>query len=265
MSPAPGIMEKSTPPLLELRNVTVRYGTPERGSLVLKDLDLILGVHEILAIVGKSGAGKTTLLKTVAGLIKPTTGEVLVDGRSALFPGRDRGLVFQQYCVFPWLTVRGNIELGSRCGSDTSNEIVEDEVESLLEATKLLDYQHRYPSELSGGMQQRVAIARTLAADPRVLLLDEPFGALDAITRIQMQELVRSIFKTIRQGILLVTHDIREAVLLADRVGLMSSKPARIVSEWEVPNPRSARGPMDLEAAQSDLVKEILDLLSQES
>lgn len=258
-------MENSHQPLLEFRRVTVRYGPSALGPVVLEDVSLELGAHEILAIVGKSGAGKTTLLKTAAGLIHPVTGAILVDGSASLGPGRDRGLVFQQYCVFPWLTVRGNIELGSRCGSDTREEVVAAEVHRLLEATKLLDYQDRYPSQLSGGMQQRVAIARTLAADPRVLLLDEPFGALDAVTRIQIQELVRSIFKTIRQGILLVTHDIREAVLLADRIALLSGKPARITAEWKVSQPRASKGPMDLAPVQAALVREVLDLLSREA
>jgi ABC-type nitrate/sulfonate/bicarbonate transport system ATPase subunit len=221
----------------------------------LRGISLSCGTGEIVSIVGRSGCGKTTLLRAVAGLKAYDRGSIRVDGREIDGPSKDRGLVFQQYSIFPWLTVSGNIEFGSRCGRPSDD--VEGEVTRLLAATGLQDHSDKYPSALSGGMQQRVAIARALAADPKLLLLDEPFGALDAVTRIQMQVLIRSIFETLRQGILLVTHDMREAVLLSDRIVVLSGSPAEVRAEHCVPNPRQFNNPLHLGAVEESLVMEI--------
>lgn len=249
--------------LLRIEDVSVGFKQIRKFVEILSSINLTCKIHEIIAIIGKSGSGKTTLLKTIAGLIQPNSGKIYLNDKQISGPSRERGLVFQQYCVFPWLTVRGNIELGSKCGLDTRPEVLSSEIEHLLEATGLTEHQHKWPSQLSGGMQQRVAIARTLAVDPQLLLLDEPFGALDAITRLQMQQLIQSIFKTIKQGILLVTHDIREAVLLADKVALLSGSPATIEELWKVPLPRSSSNPLKLPIEQEKLVNNIFSLLYQ--
>lgn len=251
--------------LLNIANVSVGYQQNYRYVDVLSNINLTCRIHEIVAIIGKSGSGKTTLLKAVAGLVPVHSGTILLDGKPISKPGRERGLVFQEYCVFPWLTVRGNIELGSKCGTDTRHEVVNSEVERLLNATALTEHQNKWPHQLSGGMQQRVAIARTIAADPSLLLLDEPFGALDAITRLQMQKLIQSMFKTIRQGILFVTHDIHEAVLLADKVALLSGSPATIRKVWEIPFARSSSNPLKLPIEQEKVVSEIFILLQEDN
>jgi len=249
---------------LEIQDLSVGYYEEDEYVDVLSKVYLSCNVHEIVAIIGKSGSGKTTLLKAIAGLIPIRDGKVILDGKLVIGSARERGLVFQEYCVFPWLTVRGNIELGSKCGADTRPEVVKDEVERLLKSTGLLEHQYKWPSQLSGGMQQRVAIARTLAADPLLLLLDEPFGALDAITRLQMQELIQSIFEEIKQGILLVTHDIREAALIADKVALLSGSPATTSKVWNVPNPRSSTNPLKLPPEQERVATEIFTLIKAE-
>lgn len=245
--------------LLEVKNLSVNARNGHER--ILESISFNCCEHEIVAIVGKSGAGKTTLLRTISGLEDILTGEIRLYGEPIRGPSRERGLVFQQYCVFPWLSVRGNIEFGSKSGTDTNPEAVTNEVNRLIEAIGLYGHQDKWPSQLSGGMQQRVAIARTLAADPQVLLLDEPFGALDALTRIQMQELIKAIFKEMKQGIIIVTHNIHEAVSLADKLLLLGDRPARIVSEWEIPEPRSNKSPTSLSPAKEKIISTVFSLL----
>jgi ABC-type nitrate/sulfonate/bicarbonate transport system ATPase subunit len=192
------------------------------------------GVGEVAVFLGPSGCGKSTILKAVAGLLPPTKGEILVDGRLITGVGRDRGMVFQAYTSFAWLTVRRNVEYGLRLRGVPKAErrTLSDKY---LAAVGLTDFADRYPKDLSGGMKQRVAIARTLINEPRLVLMDEPFGALDPQTRWGMQGLLLDVSRTEDNTILFVTHDVSEAVYLADTVYVLSARPARILHRVDVP------------------------------
>jgi len=207
----------------------VRDGAPTRA---LERTDLEVQDNDFICILGPSGCGKSTLLRIVAGLDRPTTGRVLLDGQAVERPGPDRGMVFQSYTLFPWLTVRENILFGSRSTPEKAEELVA--------RIGLRGFENHYPKMLSGGMQQRTALARALANDPKILLLDEPFGALDNQTRALMQELLLGIWEADRKTVLFVTHDIDEAIFMANRVAVMSARPGRIKTELriELPHPR---------------------------
>jgi ABC-type nitrate/sulfonate/bicarbonate transport system ATPase subunit len=189
---------------------------------------------EIVVFLGPSGCGKSTILKAVAGLLPPTEGEVLVDGHVVDDVGRDRGMVFQAYTSFGWLTVRENVEYGLRL-KGTPNAERRKISDTILQEVGLADFANRYPKDLSGGMKQRVAIARTLVNSPRVVLMDEPFGALDPQTRWGMQSLLLEISRAENNTILFVTHDVSEAVYLADTIYVLSARPARILHQVDVP------------------------------
>jgi NitT/TauT family transport system ATP-binding protein len=191
-------------------------------------------VGEFRVLLGPSGCGKSTLLRMIAGLDKPTSGQVLVNGEIVTHPGKDRGMVFQKYTSFPWLTVSDNIAYGMKINGVPEAQRKET-VDRLLKSVGLTEFADVYPETLSGGMQQRVAIARTLALRPSVILMDEPFGALDAQTRSDMQLLLLQIWDETACTILFVTHDVEEAVYLADRIFIMSSHPGTIVEDVEVP------------------------------
>ena len=207
----------------------VRGGAPTRA---LERTDLEVQDNDFICILGPSGCGKSTLLRIVAGLDRPTTGRVLLDAQAVERPGPDRGMVFQSYTLFPWLTVKENILFGSRSS--------EGKAVTLIEKTGLRGFENHYPKMLSGGMQQRTALARALANDPKILLLDEPFGALDNQTRALMQELLLGIWEADRKTVLFVTHDIDEAIFMANRVAVMSARPGRIKTELSIglPHPR---------------------------
>jgi ABC-type nitrate/sulfonate/bicarbonate transport system ATPase subunit len=215
-----------------------RIGHAPTRALEPIDLDII--DNDFVAIVGPSGCGKSTLLRIIAGLDRPTSGRVILDGRKVGGPGSDRGMVFQSYTLFPWLTVRDNIAFGlrERRVSKTDRRKIAD---GFIRQVGLLGFENHWPKQLSGGMQQRTAIARALANDPRILLLDEPFGALDNQTRALMQEMLLSIWERDRKTVLFVTHDIEEAIFLASRVIVMGARPGRIKTEIAVnlPHPRS--------------------------
>jgi ABC-type nitrate/sulfonate/bicarbonate transport system ATPase subunit len=205
----------------------------------LRPVSLAVADNDFIAILGPSGCGKSTLLRIVAGLDAPTTGRVLLDGAPVTGPGADRGMVFQSYTLFPWLTVRQNICFGLREKARPQSE--QDEIAAhYIGRMGLAGFEHHYPKMLSGGMQQRTAIARALANDPKILLLDEPFGALDNQTRALMQELLLGIWEAERKTVLFVTHDIDEAIFVAGRVVVMSARPGRIKAEVAVdfPHPR---------------------------
>lgn len=189
---------------------------------------------EIVVFLGPSGCGKSTILKAVAGLLPPTQGEVFVDGNLVTDVGRDRGMVFQAYTSFGWLTVRENVEYGLKLQGMSKSERREIS-DSILKSVGLADFADRYPKDLSGGMKQRVAIARTLVNKPRVVLMDEPFGALDPQTRWGMQSLLLEISRSENNTILFVTHDVSEAVYLADTIYVLSQRPARILHKVEIP------------------------------
>lgn len=213
---------------LQLCNITMTFRT-RRGETVtaVDDLSLEVGDREFISIVGPSGCGKSTLLRVAAGLIRPDIGSVLLDGQPIKGPGADRGMVFQSYTLFPWLTVQGNVEYGLRLKGLRAAERAQ-LAREYIARVGLTSFEQSYPKELSGGMMQRVAIARALANDPKVLLMDEPFGALDAQTRSIMQEILVTIWQQTPKTILFVTHDIDEALFLSNCVYVMSARPGRI-------------------------------------
>jgi len=226
-------------PKLRLKNLSVtytdRYG---RGTEAVRDVSLDIadkpGLGEIVVFLGPSGCGKSTILKAVAGLLLPTSGEVLVDGHPVTGVGLDRGMVFQAYTSFGWLTVRGNVEYGLRLRGVSKAERRE-KADKYLKEVGLYDFADRYPKALSGGMKQRVAIARTLINEPRLLLMDEPFGALDPQTRLGMQGLLLDVSRVEDNTILFVTHDVSEAVYIADTIYVLSARPATILHRVDVP------------------------------
>ena len=218
--------------VLELTKVFPTQRGP--GTVAIERIDLNVEAGELVCIVGASGCGKSTLLEIVAGLTEPTSGEVRVDGKRVVGPGPDRGLVFQSYSLFPWRTVAENVAFGLEL-SGTPKKQIAARVAELLEVMQLSDWAHARPHQLSGGMRQRVAIARSLATQPEVLLLDEPFGALDANTKGLMQEFLRSIWRQLGTTILMVTHDVDEALFLAQRIYVLASHPGRVKREIEVP------------------------------
>ncbi|TPI31812.1 ABC transporter ATP-binding protein [Mesorhizobium sp. B3-1-6] len=211
-------------------------GEPVRA---LQPVDLAVAANDFITILGPSGCGKSTLLRIVAGLEAPSTGRVLLDGKAVTRPGPDRGMVFQSYTLFPWLTVAENIGFGLREQGRPERERNEI-VASYVDLVGLKGFENHWPKQLSGGMQQRTAIARALANDPEILLLDEPFGALDNQTRGLMQELLLGIWERRKKTVLFVTHDIEEAIFMASRVIVMSARPGRIKSDVPVdlPHPR---------------------------
>lgn len=192
---------------------------------VLKDINLEIEEGEFVVIVGHSGCGKSTLLKMIAGLETNDTGELSVDGKEISGPGMDRGMIFQEHRLFPWLSIEKNVQLGLKGLSKEEKRKLSDQY---LELVKLSEFKKAYPSQLSGGMSQRAAIARSLVSQPEILLLDEPFGALDALTKIELQEEMLKIRERFHNTMIMVTHDIEEAVYLADRIVVMSARPGRI-------------------------------------
>ena len=199
----------------------------DRDVIALKDINLEVAESEFVVIVGPSGCGKSTLINIIGGLDEATEGEVKIDGRDVVEPGADRGMVFQGYSLFPWLTVQKNVEFGLKMKKVSKAERAKIALE-FIELVGLKGFEHALPKQLSGGMKQRVAIARTLANHPEVLLMDEPFGALDAQTRVVMQELLAKISRETKNTILFITHDIDEAILLADKIYVMSRRPGTI-------------------------------------
>jgi NitT/TauT family transport system ATP-binding protein len=223
------------PARLVLTNVEKTFQSRNGTVQALHDINLTLADGEFLSVVGASGCGKSTLLRIVAGLELPTSGTLTLDNAPLQGPGRDRGMVFQQYTLYPWLSALANVEFGLR---HLPKKQRADVARRFLDVVGLTDFAGSYPLQLSGGMQQRVAIARALALRPSILLMDEPFGALDAQTRSLMQELLLSIWERDRLSVLFVTHDIDEAIFLADRICVMATKPGRIREMIDVPLPR---------------------------
>ena len=218
-------------------DVAMRFRTRRGEVRALQQISLAVPDGQFACIVGPSGCGKSTLLSVAAGLVTPTEGDVLVDGKPAYSPGADRGMVFQSYSLYPWLSVRRNIEFGPEIKRVAVADRRKTSAE-LIHLMKLDGFADAYPKALSGGMKQRVAIARALASDPEVLLMDEPFGALDAQTRQIMQELLTDIWQRYRKTVLFVTHDIEEAIFLGDVIYVMTSRPGRIRTTLKVDIPR---------------------------
>ncbi len=232
--------------LVEMRSVSVIYpsGVGSRDVPALQDIDLRVETGELLAIIGPSGCGKTTLLNLIAGFVHPTSGCVELDGHPVLEPGPDRAVVFQDAALFPWLCVTGNIDFVLRMQHRPKADRAEI-TRHMIDLVGLAGFERAYPHELSGGMRQRVAIARALALEPRVLLMDEPFGALDAQTRERLQDELLRIWQETGSTIVFVTHNVEEAAYLGDRVAILSSHPGTIIETVTVglPRPRSRLAP----------------------
>jgi NitT/TauT family transport system ATP-binding protein len=235
-------------PKLVVRGVTKSFEANRgQGVLALESIDLEVPENQFATIVGPSGCGKSTLLSMIGGLDEPSTGTILVDGQPVAGPGRDRGMVFQSYTLFPWLTVRQNVEFALRPEAGLSKKDRRQITEEHLRMVGLEGFFDSYPRQLSGGMQQRVAIARALSYRPKILLMDEPFGALDAQTRSTMQELLTHVWETHKITVLFVTHDVDEAVFISDRVLVMTARPGRFKDDVNVELPR----PRDFEMMAS--------------
>lgn len=225
---------------IEITGVTKRFEKKEGEFLALDTVNLGVEQNEFICVVGPSGCGKTTLMNIVAGLHKPTTGTVKVRGEVVTGPGKGKGVVFQQYALYPWLTVRKNVEFGLQMNH--ADKVKRKETaEKYIRLVGLEKFADSYPKELSGGMKQRVAIARAYATNPEVLLMDEPFGALDAQTRAQLQENLLNTWQTERKTCFFITHDVEEAVLLSTKIIIMSAGPGRIreIVDVNLPYPRT--------------------------
>ena len=239
-----------TQPAVAIRGVTKRFHT-DRGEDVtaLHDVNLTINAHDFITVVGQSGCGKTTLLRMLAGFDKPTEGEILIDGRSVNGPSPERGVVFQKPQLYPWLNVRRNVEFGLRMqGVDAARR--QRVANEYLSMVGLSDAADRKPYELSGGMQQRAQIARVLAADPAVVLMDEPFGALDALTRENLQVELRRIWQEKRKTVFFITHSVDEAIFLGTRVVVMSAHPGTVLMDIPVDVPRDPKHPEDIDAVR---------------
>ncbi len=246
---------------ISLASVTKRFNTGDSVVTALDEINLVVHEKEIVTLVGASGCGKSTLLNLIAGFETPTIGQVLVDGRSIEGPGPDRGVVFQQTALFPWLSVEDNIAFGLTLRANHGKADRRQVVERMLQRTGLSPFRERRPAELSGGMRQRAAIASVLAINPSTLLMDEPFGALDSLTRSIMQDFLLELWEEQRKTVVLVTHDIDEAIYLADKTVVMTAHPGRICEVIDVNLPRPRRYDMRSEPpfiALRDHVTEIV-------
>jgi NitT/TauT family transport system ATP-binding protein len=213
------------------------FKTETKEIIALKNIQLSIPKGQFVCLLGPSGCGKSTLLNTIAGFIEPTSGDITVDLQKIIAPGPDRGMVFQEYALFPWMTVEENIAFGLEIKGINKSEI-EIISDKLLTKLGLIDFKHRFPKDLSGGMRQRVAIARILAIDSPIMLMDEPFGALDALTRRTLQDELLRIWTELKKTILFVTHSIDEAIYLADRVIIMTYRPGTIKKDIIINLPR---------------------------
>ncbi|MBK5527432.1 ABC transporter ATP-binding protein [Pseudomonas sp. TH08] len=248
-------------PRLQVDKVSLRYKKPDGGTFTaLEEVSFEVPDQQFAVLVGPSGCGKSSLLYLTAGLAEPTSGEIYVGGQQVQGPGADRGMVFQSYTLFPWLTVRQNVEFGlKRRGLPAARR--KEIVDYYVNEVGLAGFADSYAKQLSGGMMQRVAIARALANDPQILLMDEPFGALDSQTRLQMQQLLLRVWGNSKKTVLFVTHDIDEAILLGDRVYVMGAKPGRIKQILDVPIERPRSLDMVMERSFIDMKRQIFGLL----
>jgi NitT/TauT family transport system ATP-binding protein len=255
------------PPVLEVVDVGKAFPSRRQEFRALEGVTFSCAEGELVSLVGPSGCGKSTLLHIIAGLEQPSAGCVLVDGRPVTGPGPERVVVFQRDTTFPWLRVEENVLFGATLRANRngrrSQAAARERCDALLELVGLAPFRRSYPRQLSGGMRQRVALARALMCQPRLLLMDEPFGALDAQTREEMQGLLLAVCARQRTTVLFVTHDVEEAVYLSDRVLVMGIAPGRIVAEVEVPLPRPRPLEVKLEAAFNEVRREVLGLLYQ--
>jgi len=249
---------------IDCRHIGVVFGSGDARTEAVEDVSLTVEPHEFVSLIGPSGCGKSSLLSIVAGFTKPTRGTATLDGVPIRKPGAERGVVFQQYSLFPWLRVRENVEFGQKMAG-VSRAKRESTARTLLGLAGLLAFENHYPDQLSGGMKQRIGIVRALAANPRVLLMDEPFGALDTQTRTVMQEILTNMWQRFRLSVLFITHDIEEAVFLSDRIYVMTARPGRIKAEIRVPLPRPRTPAMFDTPEFVELVQRLKNLIREES
>jgi NitT/TauT family transport system ATP-binding protein len=244
---------------IQINQVSKIFSSSGREVVALDDINLDIRHGEFICLLGPSGCGKSTLLNAVAGFSLPTAGNILVDDNPVLLPGPDRGMVFQEYALFPWMTVEKNIAFGLEIQKQHKAQIT-GKVDALLEMLKLQDFRDRYPKDLSGGMRQRVAIARVLALDSPIMLMDEPFGALDSLTRRNLQDELLRMWMEFKKTIIFVTHSIEESVYLADRIVVMTYRPGKIKKDVSVAMPH----PRDPSSAEFNKLKKELTLLVME-
>ncbi len=225
---------------VKIENVVRTFDTRKGEMVALNGVNLDIMENEFITVVGPSGCGKSTLLNIIAGLLEPTSGKVYCDGHEVVGTGTERGVVFQQYALFPWLTVKKNVEFGLKI-QGMSKEDASATAMKYIKMVDLEDFANHYPKELSGGMKQRVAIARAYAVNPSVLLMDEPFGALDAQTRTQLQEELLQTWQKEKKTCFFITHDVDEAIILGQKVVIMSARPGRIkeIVDVNIPYPRN--------------------------
>jgi NitT/TauT family transport system ATP-binding protein len=251
-------------PKLEIRGLGKTFKTRSGELKALEDVNFEIAENEFVSLVGTSGCGKSTLLNIVAGLDHPTEGGAWLDGEPITGPGRDRGMVFQSYTLLPWLNTRQNVEFALR-GEDMTRAERRDAANQQLELVGLSEFGDAFPSQLSGGMRQRVAIARALSYRPEVLLMDEPFGALDALTRRVMQELLTEVWERHRLTVLFITHDVEEAIYISDRVLVMKNRPGKIKEEVEIDLPRPRDFAMISGGHFAELSRRVLEPIHMES
>ena len=249
---------------LSIRGLGKTFVTDRGETVALKGVDLDVGENEFVALVGTSGCGKSTLLSIAAGLETQSAGTMRMDGADIEAPGLDRGVVFQSYTLLPWLSAQANVEFALKASGKSASEAAA-VARDHMHLVGLDGFEKAYPAELSGGMKQRVAIARALAYRPKMLLMDEPFGALDALTRHHMQELLTGIWEKHRLTVLFITHDVEEAVYLSDRVAVMTNRPGRIKLVVPITLPRPRRYTMTASAEFQSLHREVMEAIRSES
>jgi NitT/TauT family transport system ATP-binding protein len=249
---------------ISVRNAGISFLASDRVVEAVRDISVELSPGSFTTLLGPSGCGKSSLLGAIAGFVSLTQGQILVDQRPVHRPDGSRGVVFQHHNLFPWKTVRGNVEFGLKMRGIRKTER-QRLVDEILDRVKLSTFQHSYPGHLSGGMQQRVNLARVLVNRPAVMMLDEPFAALDAQTRLQMQEMLLELWNGLKMTIVFVTHDVDEAILLSDRVLVMSRRPGRIRADFEVPLARPRTADQLTSTEFNRLKKYCLELLREES
>src|SRR5262245_7128476 len=260
-----GVRSRPMPdPVIRLIDVWKEFDKRGRRVEALQAIDFSVEANEFAAILGPSGCGKSTLLNMVAGFDRPTRGQVLVNGRPVTRPDPSRAVVFQEPALFPWYSVLDNITFGPKNRGLPAAQYVQ-KVKALVEQVGLVGFESHYPAELSGGMKQRVGIARVLVMEPEVLLMDEPFGSLDAQTRLVMQELLLAVWERHHQTVLFITHDVEEALLLADSVSVMTARPGRIKKRLAVPLPRPRTLELTTSPVFNELKRQVLALIRDES
>ncbi len=249
---------------IEVSHLTMRFGTSRQNVHAVDDVSMNVRPGEFVSLIGPSGCGKSTLLNVVAGFAAPNAGKAFLDGQKIHGPSAERGVVFQQYSLFPWMSVRKNVEFGLRMQGVSAAQR-EASARTLLGMAGLLAFENHYPDQLSGGMKQRVGIVRALATSLQVMLMDEPFGALDSQTRMVMQQILTNIWQRFRLSVLFVTHDMEEAIFLSDRIYVMTARPGRIKAQIDIPLPRPRTPAMMSSDEFMQILHKLRNLIREES